>query len=84
MTVSLEIKISERLYEQAKSAAAAGHRSVEEQLAFWAELGREALNHPELTVRLLEVALAAEVELVDADTEHEQLNRLWAALRDRK
>lgn len=86
MSVKIQIELSQARYEQAKAMAEAEHMPVEDLVFLWAELGREALNHPELTVPFLEVALKSELELLDDDCPpREIVGRLWAAMgKDRQ
>lgn len=79
MSLSVELKISDSLHEEARKVAIAEHLSTEEVLALWAELGRAALSRPRVALGLLEATLASEVELVDED-DNIRLKQLWAAL----
>lgn len=60
MTVT--IRIDETLYAQAKSEAAAEHRSIAGQIEYWAKVGRAAIDNPDLPVSFIADALLALAE----------------------
>lgn len=78
----VEIRVSQARYEQAASIAATEHLKPEDIIAFWAEVGSQALAHPELTLQLLEVVLRREAVLDEDSPPRETLDRLWTALRE--
>ncbi len=53
------INVSEQLIEQAKPAAQAMHRSVAEQIEYWARLGKAAEENPDLPIQMLQDILAS-------------------------
>jgi hypothetical protein len=53
------MKLSELLIEQAKPAALAMHRSVAEQIEYWARLGKAAEENPDLPIRMLQDMLVS-------------------------
>jgi hypothetical protein len=59
---STSIRIERDLYEQAKADAAAEHRSISGQIAFWARVGRAALDNPDLPVGFIADSLASLAE----------------------
>jgi len=57
--MSVSIRIDDVLYEQAKVRAKAEMRSVPQQVAFWAKVGRAALDNPDLPVEFVRDTLIA-------------------------
>jgi len=55
-------RIDEELMEDARAAARAEHRTVEEQLEFWARIGRAALDNPELPADFIAESLMGMAE----------------------
>lgn len=51
--MSIAIKIDEELYNAAKPVAHAQYRSVPNQIAFWAKVGRAAMDNPDLPVEFI-------------------------------
>jgi hypothetical protein len=47
------LKLSDELVEDAKSTAAAEHRSVPRQIEYWARIGKAVLENPEMPLRLI-------------------------------
>jgi hypothetical protein len=62
MTSSTSIRIEQKLYEQARSEAAAEHRTIAGQVEYWAKVGRAALDNPDLPVSFIAESLAAMAE----------------------
>jgi hypothetical protein len=60
------IQLSEVLIEEAKPYAQAMHRSVAEQIEYWARLGKVAEENPDLPIRMLQDMLVS-MEEVKAD-----------------
>jgi hypothetical protein len=48
------LKLSDELVEDAKSTAAAEHRSVPRQIEYWARIGKAVLENPEMPLRLIQ------------------------------
>ncbi len=48
------IQLSELLIEEAKPYAQAMHRSVTEQIEYWARLGKAAEENPDLPISMLQ------------------------------
>jgi hypothetical protein len=48
------IKLSEQLIDEAKPIAQAMHRSVAEQIEYWARLGKVAEENPSLPINILQ------------------------------
>ncbi len=73
--MSVPIKLSDKLVEEAKIYASAFHRSVPKQLEFWIAIGKAAEENPDLTYDFikgtllsLEEAKRGEVEEYKFDT----------------
>jgi hypothetical protein len=62
MTTSISIRIDQALYNQAKSEAAAEHRTIAGQVEYWAKVGRAALDNPDLPVSFVAESLASMAE----------------------
>ena len=59
------INLSEQLIEEAKPFAQAMHRSVSEQIEYWARLGKVAEENPDLPIHILQDMLVSiELELL--------------------
>lgn len=56
------IPINQTLYEQAKQAALLEHRSIAAQLEFWAQVGRAAIDNPDLPTGFVVASLASMAE----------------------
>lgn len=59
MSASISIRINQDLYEQAKQDAALEHRSITGQIEFWAQLGRAAIDNPDLPISFIAESLAS-------------------------
>jgi hypothetical protein len=57
--MSTAINLSEQLIEEAKPFAQATHRSVSEQIEFWARLGKVAEENPDLPINILQDMLVS-------------------------
>ena len=57
------IKVSEQLIEEAKPFAQAMHRSVSEQIEYWARLGKVAEENPDLPINMLQDMLVSMEEV---------------------
>lgn len=68
MTTTTSIRIDQTLYEQAKSDAAADHRTIAGQVEYWAKVGRAALDNPDLPVSFVAESLASMAEPRDQAT----------------
>jgi hypothetical protein len=51
---SIGLKLSADLVEDAKTTAAAEHRSVPRQIEYWARIGKAVLENPELPLRFIQ------------------------------
>lgn len=57
------INLSEQLIEEAKPVAQAMYRSVEEQIEYWARLGKVAEENPDLPIHMLQDLLVSVEEV---------------------
>lgn len=57
--MSVSIRIDDALYETAKARARAEMRSVPQQVAYWAKVGRTALDNPDLPIEFVRDTLLA-------------------------
>ena len=57
--MSTAINVSEQLVEEAKPVAQAMHRSVAQQIEYWARLGKVAEENPDLSVNTLQDMLVS-------------------------
>lgn len=62
MSISTSIRIDQSLYDQARSEAAAEHRTISGQIEYWAMVGRAALDNPDLPVSFIVESLASLAE----------------------
>jgi hypothetical protein len=57
--MSIAIRIDEELYDQAKRTALAESRTVPLQIAYWAKLGKLALENPDMPIEFIRDILIA-------------------------
>lgn len=57
--MSVSIRIDDALYETAKVRAKAEMRSIPQQVAYWAKVGRAALDNPDLPIEFVRDTLQA-------------------------
>jgi len=57
--MSISIRIDDTLFEAAKGSAKAEMRSVPQQVAYWAKIGRAALDNPDLPIEFVRDVLIA-------------------------
>lgn len=57
--MSVAIRIDNELYEEAKRSAGAECRTVPLQVAYWAKIGKAALDNPDLPIEFIRDTLAA-------------------------
>ena len=57
--MTIAIRIDDELYEEAKRSAKAECRTVPLQVAYWAKIGKAALDNPDLPVEFIRDTLAA-------------------------
>jgi hypothetical protein len=57
--MSVSIRIDDALYETAKVRAKAEMRSIPQQVAYWAKVGRAALDNPDMPIEFIRDTLQA-------------------------
>ena len=57
--MSVSIRIDDGLYDVARIRAKAEMRSVPQQVAYWAKVGRAALDNPDLPIEFVRDTLVA-------------------------
>ena len=57
--MSIAIRIDDELYNEARKSAEAESRTVPLQVAYWARIGKAALDNPDLPGELIRDILAA-------------------------
>jgi hypothetical protein len=62
--MSINVKLSETLVEQAKVIGSVEHRSVPRQIEYWAQIGKMAEENPDLPFSLIRQILIADEEPV--------------------
>ncbi len=62
--VSVNVKLSESLVDQAKSHARVQHRSVPKQIEYWSQIGKIAEENPDLPFFMIRDILIADQEAV--------------------
>lgn len=75
MPASTSIRIDQTLYNQAKTDAAAEHRTISGQVEYWARVGRAALDNPDLPVSFVAESLASLAEPHEEATPFEPRSR---------
>lgn len=60
--MSIAIRIDKELYEAAKRTAAAEYRTVPLQVAFWANIGKIALDNPDLPIEFIRDMLISKAQ----------------------
>jgi hypothetical protein len=51
--MSIPIRIDEKIYNEAKKVARAEYRTIPSQIEFWAEIGKCALDNPDLPIEFV-------------------------------
>jgi hypothetical protein len=57
--MSIAIRISETIYNDAKKTARAEYRSIPNQIEFWARVGKCALENPDLPIEFIKDVLVS-------------------------
>lgn len=60
--MSVNVKLSETLVEQAKRYAVIEHRSVPKQIEYWSQIGKTAEENPDLPFAMIREILVADQE----------------------
>ena len=66
--MGMPVRIDDDLYAQAKTEAAAEHRTIAGQIEFWAKIGRAALDNPDLPASFIAESLVSMAEPRDSAT----------------
>jgi hypothetical protein len=62
--MSINVKLSDSLVEQAKVYGQIEHRSVPKQIEYWSQIGKIAQENPDLTFSMIREILIADQESV--------------------
>ncbi|MEQ1590444.1 MAG: hypothetical protein ABL902_08840 [Gallionella sp.] len=62
--MSVNVKLSDKLVEQAKRYAIIQHRSLPKQIEYWSQIGKIAEENPELPYAMIRDILIADKEEV--------------------
>ena len=62
--MSINVKLSENLVQQAKVFGSVEHRSVPKQIEYWSQIGKIAQENPDLPFSLIRQILIADQEPV--------------------
>ncbi|BDX22110.1 hypothetical protein TUM22923_14310 [Polynucleobacter sp. TUM22923] len=62
--MSINVKLSENLVQQAKVFGSVEHRSVPKQIEYWSQIGKIAQENPDLSFSLIREILIADQESV--------------------
>ena len=57
--MGIPIRIGENIYKEAGKVAKAEHRSIPNQIEFWAQIGKCALDNPDLPTEFIRELLIA-------------------------
>ncbi len=60
--MSHSIRIDDALYKTAKNRAKAEFRTIPNQIEYWAQIGRAALDNPDMPVELIRDVIIARAE----------------------
>lgn len=60
--MGMPVRIDDTLYDQAKAQAKAERRTIAGQIEFWAQIGRTALDNPDLPIDFVRDLLIARAE----------------------
>ena len=60
--MSINVKLTESLVEQARRYAVIQHRSVPKQIEYWSQIGKIAEENPDLTFSMIRDILIADQE----------------------
>lgn len=62
--MSINVKLSENLVEQAKAYGQIEHRSVPKQIEYWSQIGKVAQENPDLPFSMIREILIADQESI--------------------
>ena len=66
--MGMPVRIEDGLYASARDQAKAEHRTIAGQIEFWANVGRAALDNPDLPVDFISEALISMAEPLEQAT----------------
>ncbi len=69
VAMSVNVKLSDKLVEQAKRYAIIQHRSLPKQIEYWSQIGKIAEENPELPYAMIRDILIADKEEVVGEYE---------------
>jgi hypothetical protein len=76
MSASTSIRIDQTLYEKARQEAQAEHRTIAGQVEYWAQIGRVALDNPDLPISFIAETLASMAEPREEATDFRPRSKL--------
>jgi len=76
MSASTSIRIDQTLYEKARQEAQAEHRTIAGQVEYWAQIGRAALDNPDLPVSFIAETMASMAEPREEATDFRPRSKL--------
>ena len=62
--MTVNVKLSDKLVEQARSCAQVQHRSTPKQIEYWSQIGKIAEENPDLSFFMIRDLLVADHEAV--------------------
>lgn len=62
--MTVNVKLSDKLVEQARSCARLQHRSTPKQIEYWSQIGKIAEENPDLPFSMIRELLMADQEAV--------------------
>lgn len=65
--MSINVKLSEDLVDDARRSASVNHRSMPKQIEYWSRIGKIAEENPDLPFSLIKNILASRAEKADED-----------------
>lgn len=65
--MSIYVKLSEHLAEQAKVFGHAEHRSVPQQIEYWSQIGKITQENPDLPFAMIRAILIADQEPINGE-----------------
>ncbi|CAN8142590.1 ParD-like antitoxin of type II toxin-antitoxin system [uncultured Thiomicrorhabdus sp.] len=64
--MSISIRVNDDFYQAAKTQAQAEHRTIQNQIEYWAEIGRTAIDNPDLSIEAVKDLLIARKEVSES------------------
>lgn len=60
--MAVALKLSDELVDDAKTVAAAEHRSVPKQIEYWARIGKAVLDNPDTPLQMIQDTMLSREE----------------------